>query len=89
MAFPSFVKKVNSHEWLIDTSYKKGMRVPAKIIASEKIVGAMEEQVFDQLTNVATLPGILNYAYCMPDGHSGYGFPIGGVGSQAKTSRAC
>lgn len=69
MAFPSFVKKVGSHEWLIDPSYKKGMRVPAKIIASEKLVAGMEEQVFDQLTNVATLPGILKYAYCMPDGH--------------------
>ena len=79
MAFPSFVKKVSSHEWLIDTDYKKGMRVPVKIIASEKIVSAMEEQVFDQATNVATLPGIQKYSYIMADGHSGYGFPIGGV----------
>ncbi|MBI2579638.1 MAG: RtcB family protein [Candidatus Aenigmarchaeota archaeon] len=39
----------------------------------------MDTQVYDQLTNVATLPGIISHAYCMPDGHSGYGFPIGGV----------
>ena len=39
----------------------------------------MDEGVFDQVTNVATLPGIVKYAYCMPDGHWGYGFPIGGV----------
>ena len=69
MTIPHFVKKLSDHEWLIDKSYKHGMRVPAKIIASEKIVAAMEEQVFDQITNVATLPGILKYAYCMPDGH--------------------
>jgi tRNA-splicing ligase RtcB len=28
---------------------------------------------------VATLPGITQNALCMPDGHFGYGFPIGGV----------
>jgi RNA-splicing ligase RtcB len=39
----------------------------------------MDEAVLDQITNVATLPGITKYALCMPDGHSGYGFPIGGV----------
>ncbi|MBI2184781.1 MAG: RtcB family protein [Thaumarchaeota archaeon] len=55
------------------------MRVPARLYATEKIMQTMDEQVFDQITNVATLPGILQYAYCMPDGHSGYGFPIGGV----------
>src|SRR6266446_4500676 len=39
----------------------------------------MEETVYQQISNVATLPGITRYALCMPDGHSGYGFPIGGV----------
>src|SRR5262249_44495819 len=32
-----------------------------------------------QVTNVACLPGIVRAALCMPDGHWGYGFPIGGV----------
>ena len=31
------------------------------------------------MTNVACLPGIVRAALCMPDGHWGYGFPIGGV----------
>jgi tRNA-splicing ligase RtcB len=55
------------------------MRVPARIYASEKLLQAMDEGVFEQITNVATLPGIVRHAYCMPDGHWGYGFPIGGV----------
>jgi tRNA-splicing ligase RtcB len=55
------------------------MRVPARIYATEKLLEAMDEGVFEQVTNVATLPGIVRYAYCMPDGHWGYGFPIGGV----------
>src|SRR5437764_5002851 len=39
----------------------------------------MDEPVYQQISTVATLPGIARYALCMPDGHSGYGFPIGGV----------
>ncbi len=39
----------------------------------------MDQGVFDQISNVAMLPGIVGYAFCMPDGHWGYGFPIGGV----------
>jgi len=32
-----------------------------------------------QVANVATLPGIVEASYAMPDIHWGYGFPIGGV----------
>ncbi|MCM2322550.1 MAG: RtcB family protein [Oligoflexia bacterium] len=55
------------------------MRVPARIYATEALLRRMDFAVFDQIANVATLPGIVKYAFCMPDGHSGYGFPIGGV----------
>jgi tRNA-splicing ligase RtcB (3'-phosphate/5'-hydroxy nucleic acid ligase) len=76
---PNFIQKQNDTEWIIPKTYKPGMRVPVKIIASQAILENMDMQVYDQAANVATLPGILNYSYCMPDGHSGYGFPIGGV----------
>jgi tRNA-splicing ligase RtcB (3'-phosphate/5'-hydroxy nucleic acid ligase) len=65
--------------WEIPTTEKEGMRVPARIYATERLFNDMDEAVYDQITNVATLPGITKYALCMPDGHSGYGFPIGGV----------
>ena len=39
----------------------------------------MDDKVFDQVTNVAKLPGIVRASYAMPDAHWGYGFPIGGV----------
>jgi tRNA-splicing ligase RtcB len=55
------------------------MRVPARILASDELFAAMDEGVFRQITNVACLPGIVEHALCMPDGHWGYGFPIGGV----------
>jgi tRNA-splicing ligase RtcB len=65
--------------WEIPPSEKAGMRVPARIYASEALLAGMDAGVFEQVTNVACLPGIVGAALCMPDGHWGYGFPIGGV----------
>jgi len=65
--------------WEIPTGEKPGMRVPARIYASEALLAGMDQGVFEQVTNVACLPGIVRAALCMPDGHQGYGFPIGGV----------
>jgi len=71
--------KIAEGIWQIDPDQKPGMRVPAKIYASEKLFGSMDEGVYEQITNVACLPGIVKQAMVMPDGHWGYGFPIGGV----------
>src|ERR1700740_679465 len=73
------VQKVSDTVWELPVSYKQGMRVPARIIATEKLMREMDEAVFQQISNGARLPGITRYARCMPDGHTGYGFPIGGV----------
>ncbi len=79
MPIPPELIRISDTVWELPTSFKEGMRVPARIYATEKLVSEMDIGVFDQVTNVATLPGIQKYAYCMPDGHWGYGFPIGGV----------
>jgi len=55
------------------------MRVPAVIYADEQLIREMDNKVYEQICNVATLPGIVKAAYAMPDAHWGYGFPIGGV----------
>ena len=73
------MEKISDYIWEISPEYKKGMNVPARIYASKKLLDEMDAGVFEQVTNVACLPGIQKYAYCMPDGHWGYGFPIGGV----------
>jgi tRNA-splicing ligase RtcB len=73
------VNRIHDYLWEIPPSEKPGMLVPARIYASAPILAAMDRGVFDQVTNVACLPGIQRYALCMPDGHWGYGFPIGGV----------
>ncbi len=76
---PREINKVSDFLWELPMSTKAGMRVPARIYASENLLSEMDDGVFEQVTNVATLPGIVKYSYCMPDGHWGYGFPIGGV----------
>lgn len=63
------LKQVSECVWEISTSYKKGMLVPARIYGTKKIIDAMDLGVYNQVTNVACLPGIQKYSYCMPDGH--------------------
>ena len=58
---------------------KGKMRVPAIIYADAQLLQDMDQKVYEQITNVASLPGIVEAAYAMPDAHWGYGFPIGGV----------
>ncbi|MDP3917413.1 MAG: intein-containing RctB family protein [Nanoarchaeota archaeon] len=79
MAIPKEIKKINDYVWELPVSYKKGMNVPARIIVSEEMLKAVDDGVFDQVTNVACMPGIQKYSICMPDCHWGYGMPIGGV----------
>lgn len=67
----------SASEWWIMPFGK--MRVPAVIYADAALIRDMDEKVYEQVTNVATLPGIVKAAYAMPDAHWGYGFPIGGV----------
>jgi tRNA-splicing ligase RtcB len=79
VAQKSGFKQVSDVSWEVPVSYKAGMRVPAKIYATRKLLDAMDAGVIEQVTNVACLPGIVKYAYAMADAHWGYGFPIGGV----------
>jgi len=76
---PPFVR-VNSFIVDVPPSYRADMRVPARIFADESLfAGLADGQAITQLVNVATLPGIVDFAYGMPDMHDGYGFPVGGV----------
>ncbi|NOU10762.1 MAG: RtcB family protein [Nitrospira sp.] len=73
------VTRISDEIWEIAPTEKEGMLVPARIYATPTILQSMDAGVFEQVTNVACLPGVRRYALCMPDGHWGYGFPIGGV----------
>lgn len=74
------LKKITPYLWEIPPDYKPGMRVPGLVIADEVLIGKMKEDLtLEQVANVAFLPGIYKYSIVLPDGHQGYGFPIGGV----------
>jgi len=82
MAAPwqGILNKIDDYRWEIPTSYKAGMVVPGLIFASESMLThILGENAFQQVANVAFLPGIVKHSLAMPDIHWGYGFPIGGV----------
>lgn len=73
------IQKINDYMWQIP-KYKPEMLVPGMIFASQKLLEKMKtDRTLWQCSNVAQLPGIYKHAVILPDGHEGYGFPIGGV----------
>jgi tRNA-splicing ligase RtcB len=74
---PARLTRVDATTWRIEPA--GAMRVPAIIYADEELIRGMDDKVYEQTANVATLPGIVGAVYVMPDAHWGYGFPIGGV----------
>ncbi len=80
MTIKDFIK-INNYLWEIPQSFRKDMQVPARIYASKEILQKVEETALKQLMDISTLPGLIKYALAMPDIHSGYGPPIGGLGA--------
>ena len=73
------LEKLDNYSWRIPR-YKSGMRVPGMVFANDGLMEKMRtDRTLWQCANVAHLPGIYKYAVTLPDGHEGYGFPIGGV----------
>ncbi|MGD0091130.1 MAG: RtcB family protein, partial [Planctomycetota bacterium] len=54
-------------------------RAPVVLYGTVELLESMDDKVLEQAVNVAKLPGIAGSSMVMPDGHWGYGFPIGGV----------
>ncbi len=74
------VRKIDDLQFQIEKNESRGMRVPVTIYASDKLISKMiMDRTIDQAVNVATLPGVVKHVVVLPDGHEGYGFPVGGV----------
>lgn len=69
--------RISDYEWSIPKA--GSMNVDALIVASQDLIESMDEAVYEQLVNAASLPGIIDRMIALPDAHAGYGFPIGGV----------
>jgi len=74
------INKIDDLIWEIPREHNPRMRVPVRIYADHELLNMMRrDQTLTQCINMTQLPGILKYAITLPDGHQGYGFPIGGV----------
>ncbi len=74
------IKKIGHNIYEIPKGAQPCMKVPVRIYASDSLVQKMKQDAtFAQGMNVACLPGIYKQGIILPDGHQGYGFPIGGV----------
>ena len=74
---PGRLSRKSNTEWWIPP--ERGMHVPGVLFATENLIREMDDKVYEQVSNVAMLPGIVKASFAMPDAHWGYGFPIGGV----------
>jgi len=73
-------KKIGDNQYQIDADSNLGMRVPVRIYADEPLLQKMlSDRTIMQAQNVASIPGIVSHSVVLPDGHEGYGFPVGGV----------
>ncbi|MEM2832054.1 MAG: intein-containing RctB family protein [Candidatus Caldarchaeum sp.] len=80
------LEKIGNNTWRIPQTYRKDMRVPVIVYASEKLLEKMKtDRTLEQAVNVSTLPGIVKQMTVLPDAHEGYGFPIGGVAAMDAT----
>ena len=73
-------KKIQEGQYLIEADPALGMKVPVRVYADDSLISKMaRDRTLRQACNVASIPGILSHGVVLPDGHEGYGFPVGGV----------
>ncbi len=73
-------KKIGNLTYKIEKDETIGMNVPVIIYANEKLLEKMmSDRTIKQAVNVSTIPGTVQNVVVLPDGHEGYGFPVGGV----------
>ena len=86
------LKQVSDFVWELPKGSREKMSVSARIIANNAIKEQVEDDAVQQLTNVATLPGVVEPVVGLSDMHWGLwdslrtisslnGLPMGAVGA--------
>ena len=72
------IKKCSDVKFRIDK--EEGMNGGVVFYSTQEMLEKMKkDSTVQQAMNATTLPGLVGDVLVMPDGHQGYGFPVGGV----------
>lgn len=73
-------ERIDEVRYEIRKDSAEGMNTDVRVYATENLFERMsKDETLVQAKNASTLPGIAGKVLVMPDGHEGYGFPVGGV----------
>lgn len=73
-------QKVGANQYVIHSDESTGRLAPVRIYADDALLKKMlTDRTLRQACNVASIPGVVGHGVVLPDGHEGYGFPVGGV----------
>lgn len=75
----NFLKRIDESRMIIEKGLIDGVDVDCIVYLNSELERNLQDDALQQLVNVAGLPHIVKRSIAMPDIHSGYGFPIGGV----------
>ncbi|MEW6622012.1 MAG: RtcB family protein [Bacillota bacterium] len=73
----NLLTQIDTNKYLIPK--ENNMNVHCIIYLKPELLPFLEDESIKQLKDAACLPGVFKYVLGMPDIHTGYGLPIGGV----------
>lgn len=74
------VEKIGEVKFIVRKDASRGMNTDVVVYSTEQMLEKMKkDSTLQQAVNTTTLPGLVGNVLVMPDGHQGYGFPVGGV----------
>jgi len=79
MDFIRRLRRLDANRWELPLDRRAGMRVRGVVYSSPELLKRIEDKAVAQVAHAAMLPGVVGASLAMPDIHTGYGFPIGGV----------
>ncbi len=73
-------EKLSDVKFELKKDESRGMRTNVVVYATQNMLEKIRnDRTIQQAVNATTLPGLVGDVLVMPDGHEGYGFPVGGV----------